>query len=119
MPPTRYDEFSQYVRRFRPSEVLPEIARTSVGLLEPWQWREDRWNRYPWALAGIARTSIVAGNEYRSQHPRSGDIARMCGLFNNLRDPFVRHGSELQDSLASFLVRVGFQQFPYQSSVQE
>jgi hypothetical protein len=115
----RYDEFVARIRRHRPSELLTEIARTTVQLEEQGdgRWPANERLIFPWALAAAARESIVAGNEHRQPGVSRGDIEQICNLYNNLEDPIL--DSDDEDSFYSFFVRLTYEQFSYQISIFE
>ncbi|GAA4729819.1 hypothetical protein Prum_067460 [Phytohabitans rumicis] len=74
---------------------------------------------YPWVIAAAARENIAFGNEYRSDKPiTTTDLGRLRNTFTNLHDPFLNAVGE-PGALDSFLVRVAFEQFPYQHSRYE
>lgn len=67
-PSTRkrsYQEFVQACRTFRPSQLVPAIARVSAALGEPPYSDEVKRKVPPWGLATIARESLLYGNEHR------------------------------------------------------
>jgi hypothetical protein len=81
-----YEELEQRVRRFRPSDLLPEIAATAIRFFDKDIWSADRV-RLPWALSEVAKASIVAGNEFRSAKVTQKDVYNICAFYNALDDP--------------------------------
>ena len=112
-----YTEFQQRVRRHRPSDLLPLIARTSIATHRPDVFLKDRLI-LPWGLAAAAKESIRAGNEHRPEGVTSDDIQEICASFNSLRDPLLKKEPN-SEPLRSFFVRISFEQFPYQQSIFE
>jgi hypothetical protein len=67
----------------------------------------------PWALAEIARESIVHGAQQGQAPPSLLGLQRLCALYANLDDPL----SETPEaSIDQFFVRIGFEQFRWQLS---
>jgi hypothetical protein len=112
-----YSEFQQRVRRHRPSELLPLIARTSIAYHAPEVFLRDRLI-LPWGLATAAKESIRAGNEHRPEGVTIDDIREICASFNSLRDPLLKKEPN-SEPLRSFFVRISFEQFSYQQSMFE
>jgi len=110
-----YLEFQQRVRQYRPSDLLPAIGATSIEFFESETWQKDRV-RLPWALAEIAKTSIVSGNEYRSGKVEARDVFQLCSEYNALDDPLRQRAAGLSGTPAAFMVRMQYLQFPYQNS---
>jgi hypothetical protein len=103
------------VRQYRPSDLLPAIGATSIEFFESETWQKDRV-RLPWALAEIAKTSIVSGNEYRSAKVEARDVFQLCSEYNELDDPLRQRATGLSGTPAAFMVRMQYLQFPYQNS---
>jgi hypothetical protein len=112
---TSYQDFQQRVRRFRPSDLLPAVGATSIEFFEKDSWGRDRL-RVPWALAEIAKASIVAGNEFRSAKVTERDIVELCFEYSSLDDPLRQKQSGLPGTLEAFMVRLQFMQFGFQLS---
>lgn len=62
----------------------------------------------PWALAEVARTSLVFGNEHRPPATER-DVLECCAAHSALRDPQLQRGDA-----ASFFLRLGTEQMSYQ-----
>jgi hypothetical protein len=69
----------------------------------------------PFALAGIARDSILDGSDLTTKIPHQADLERLCDRYLNLEDPVFRPGTRFS-SMASYSVRMAYEQFPYQLS---
>jgi hypothetical protein len=118
--PVTYGTFVQRVRRHRPSNLLTVLARSSIAMTN------SEYDRGPdpglpnyvqhWTLAAIAKASIVSGNEHRERAVADRDLAEMCLAFANLEEPFVA-SEPGEGDLSSFLVRIAYEQFPFQASV--
>ena len=60
-------EYVARVRRHSPSSLIPLIAQAAAQYWEPDSWLKTPYKKFtPWALADIARVSLVSGNENRS-----------------------------------------------------
>lgn len=114
----QYSEFVQRVRRYRPSDLLPALATTAIDFFEMETWKADRV-RLAWALAVAAKASIVAGNEYRNRQVTPESVYRICATYNELDSPIARETDDVSASLGAFLVRIAYEQFPYQQSYFE
>ena len=66
-PGLPYSAFTQACRAFKPSELIPAIARASAALGEPPYSDAVKHRMPPWGLAAAARDSLLYGNEYRSK----------------------------------------------------
>ena len=111
-----YREFCDYARRFNQVGLLTEIARTALAL--PASAADPRYRRtLPWALAGLAKASICHGNPYRSAAVGRNTVPFGCFMYNNLR-PDELDQAELKTAFG-ILVRIAYEQFPYQESVYE
>jgi hypothetical protein len=106
---TTWDEFVQRVRRHRPSELLPLIARASIALAPDGWWKPQRSPLYPWALAVAARESIRVGNEHRRPGVTERDLLQINHLYATLYDPM-----QDDDDIVAMFVRTAYEQFPFQ-----
>lgn len=111
-----FAEFRQVVRRFRPSALLPELARLSV-LLEEVPHSDPLYRTSPpWAMALAARESILNGNEHRIDALRDEDLRVLFNTHNDIHED----GANPQDfDPLKLLIRVAYEQFPYQESLFE
>lgn len=112
-----YREFCDYARRFNQVELLTAIARTAIEL--PDGWSEELAFRLtpPWALAALAKASIVHGNRYRRTEVGPGTVAFGCAVFSNPTKQELKVAES--DPAFNFLVRMAYEQFPYQESAYE
>ncbi|WP_238006124.1 hypothetical protein KZZ52_51720 [Dactylosporangium sp. AC04546] len=82
---------------------------------------EDDSRRYtrtpPWALAAVVKASLYNGNPFRSRTMREQDLMLACHMHNNLHPEELDH-PDLGSPLA-VMVRIGYEQFPYQESMFE
>jgi hypothetical protein len=69
----------------------------------------------PWALSDIARVSLVGGSEFLRDATRN-DLMQCAGDYRNLLDPEL--GTDEADAAAGFLLRIGYEQLPYQQSLK-
>lgn len=74
------------------------------------EWPDPTGNP-PWAIAAIARESILYGNDHRHAPVDEGTVRQLMGAFNNTHDPV--------DGLAAMLTPLAYEQFPYQESPLE
>src|SRR5882757_7572926 len=111
-----YREFTDYARRFDQAELLTGIAQAALALPES-PGDPGYIRTAPWALAGLAKASICHGNRCRTTQVRPRDIPFGCHMYNNLKP------EELTDPtlspLFNIIVRVAYEQFPYQESGYE
>ena len=115
--PLRYAAFKQRVRRFPRSVLLRRLAENSAALehshLLSGQLPASQAIQ-EFTLAGVARTSLAAGNEHRSDPVTEHDVERLCHDFIQVYDPDVGKGS-----LSQILTKVAFEQFGVQYSQME
>lgn len=118
----RYDEFLQRVRRHRTTDVLNAVATASVILTEhDYRQRPDvpfTNNVQHWSLAAVAKAAIAGGNDHRSRPVTQLDLEQMCQAFISVEEPFTKEPNA-PGSLAAFLIRTAYEQFPSQLSVFE
>jgi hypothetical protein len=104
-----YDAFRQRVRRHRRSEVLKAVARFSSHLQEIQYGQAPALNvpNYvtPFALAGIARTALIANNEHRDPGVSGDDVVEMCEFYANIEEPSFSEVSGL-DQIRGLLNRI-------------
>ena len=114
----RYDyaDFRQACRAFKPSELLPALAATSLSFGLPPYPKSHASRVPPWALAAAARESLLYGNEFRSKAPDDRAIRR---LFRGYLDTDVPPDKGDQDWLLRFLTQATYEQFGIQESVFE
>lgn len=113
-----YGEFVQACRSFRPSDLIPAIARVSASLGEPPYLDEVKLKLPPWGLAVAARESFLYGNEHRSKAITPGamdDLMRR--FFHSEARPVSQPGDD--GFLLSLLTPVLYEQFPWQESIFE
>jgi hypothetical protein len=111
-----YGEFTDFARRFNQERLLTAVAERAVSLPDDASEKPYRATP-PWALAGLVKASICCGNPYRSTPVRPADIAMGCSMYSNLvarelHEPGLNSGFHI-------LMRIAYEQFPYQESVFE
>jgi hypothetical protein len=111
-----YREFCEHARLPNQVQLLTGIAQTALAL--PDSPGDPGYLRTPpWALAAMAKASICHGNRYRETQVRPNDIPFGRHMYNNLKP------EELTDPtlnpLFNIIVRVAYEQFPYQESGYE
>lgn len=105
---TRYASVQQKVRAYRPSMLLPALAAyaaTPIG--DP----RSLADRAPWAVAALAKESIVRGNEYRPATVPPDVAERLVHAFNNAFD--LPAGDF---DLPELMIPIAYEQFPYQET---
>lgn len=114
-----FREFRQVVRRRRPSDLLPALAAIAASDHEsPYNVRGMGGLR-PWAIALIARESVLWGNEHRKEGIATKDLVDLHNALVNLDMPVGDGAEEGESALLSMLTRLVYEQFPYQESLFE
>lgn len=117
-----YGEFSQRVRRHPRTAVLRAVAALNAQLQQeqfcqvPVAARPDCLQ--PFALAGVAKTAIVRGNEYRDKPVTDRDLIEMCQALLDIDDPCL-HQEQTLEQLRGILHRLAYEQFGSQFSMME
>lgn len=108
------DEYISRVRRHKPSSLLPLVAAGAAQYWEPGSWLKSPFIKLtPWALADIARVSLVSGNEYRGPATER-DLLECSAAYSAAQDPELpKIGA---DALVGFLLRTSSEQFIYTQS---
>lgn len=115
-----HDEFVARVRRHRPSELLPMIARAAIHSADRDRYLRDGHRVVtPWALGSAAKESILWGNEHRRSGVTATDIVEMCAAFASLDDPLSRDDGSTTSTVPSFFTRMTNEQFVFQMSYFE
>jgi hypothetical protein len=105
------DEYIARVRRHAPSSLLPVIAEAGARYSEPGSWHNSPYLKLtPWALADIARVSLVSGNEHRKSASQR-DLLECAAAYSALVEL-----KSAQDVVASYLLRKSSEQFAYNES---
>jgi hypothetical protein len=115
---TKYPDFAQHVRRYRRDPLLRSIAIVAarVELAEraggPSGVRDFVRD---FSLAGVARTALIAANNFRSADATVGDIERLCSLYIDVDDPDVDNEPG-GVRFSQLLVKIAHEQFGSQLS---
>ncbi|MEU8481044.1 nuclease-related domain-containing protein [Streptomyces hygroscopicus] len=116
------EEFTSHVAAYRPSTLIPLIATASA------QWKDHTWwdtQRYgddylpyrPWALAEVARASLVYGSEL-GRDATARDLLALLNDHNMLADPLADVlGVPSADQAWKFMLRLTGEQLPFQEHV--
>jgi hypothetical protein len=108
-------EFNSFVRRFNQEAMLMAVARRALSLPKRRGVDTRGDKRFvatpPWALAAVAKASIIHGNAYRRVLPRERDVVMACHMYNNLAPDELRQ-PDLNSAFA-ILTRMAYEQFPY------
>jgi len=114
-------EFTQRVRRYTPRSLMTLIAHAGSRFSQRSTWfRQSKVGAdrdpaiQPWALAEIARVSLLNGTDFNRDTAEYHDLLRCFAAFNALRDPTLKHGDA--PALSSFLLRIGAEQLSFQLS---
>lgn len=84
------DEYVRKVRRYKPSTLVPLIARVSARFWQNQSWLDSPYKKFtPWALVDIARVSLVMGNEHRDTEATEADLLGLCRCVRQNRRPRV------------------------------
>jgi hypothetical protein len=120
--PIAYAEFRQRVRRFTRSGTLRAVAGLNAHLhrAKYGQGEAPSVPNFvtPFALSGIARTALLAGNDHRDSGPTPQDLERLCFDYANVEDPQVLANDPLLP-LRHLMNRIAYEQFDQQFSVHE
>lgn len=110
-----FTEFRQLVRRYRPGDVLPAMAALAC-MGKPDEPGIGAMGRYApdWAIALIARESVLWGNEHRTQGIGGDDFVK---LFNSAAN--IYEGDDHFGDILAMFTRIAYEQFPYQESMFE
>jgi len=81
--------------------------------------QEDSVHFSPWALAFIAKYSILEGDNYRTPTVSDNDLYELVSMYNNLDDPFLHKPDGQPFEAFSYLVRTGWEQFSFQEGVRQ
>lgn len=120
--PVTYADFRQRVRRFRQSDVLLAVASLNATFLEA-ELADAPPPAFPnfvqpFALAGVARTALMAGSEARDRHLDLRDVVEMCDYYANVEEPGLSDEPGV-DRLRRVLNHHAYEQFSSQYSVME
>lgn len=111
-----YQQFSSFVRRFNQEALLQALARRSLRVPLRLSLEEPGARIFmetpPWALAAVAKASILHGNSHRRSVPQERDIVTACWMHENLVPEELDH-SHLNSAFA-IMARTLYEQFPYQ-----
>ncbi|BCW42787.1 hypothetical protein StoSoilB3_43220 (plasmid) [Arthrobacter sp. StoSoilB3] len=107
-----YFEFRQAVLQFRPSNLLPFLARYSAPKeLRTPPSRAGDW--FPWAVSAIAKESALGGSEFMKAEIDERGLKRLVNLLNVSADLVPNQ------SVPSLVTPTMYEQFPYQESLYE
>jgi hypothetical protein len=108
------DEYVARVRRYAPSSLVPLVASAAAQYAAPGSWQKSPWMKFtPWALADIARVSLISGNEFKSA-ASADDLLRCCAAYVAVNDPEL--AANTPGSLAGFMLRITSEQLSYEQS---
>lgn len=108
------DVYIHRIRKYKPSSLLPLIAQVGAQYWVPNSWLHGDYMKFtPWALADIARVSLVAGNEFRQDATRD-NLLHLAADYVAQDDPELGAGGT--DGLATFLLRASAEQVVYNQS---
>lgn len=116
----RDDEFVQRVRRYTPSSLVANVAIAGARYWDRDEWfkRKSRGSKDPWippwALAEIARTSIIHGTEFQRQTATYDNLVSCYAAYMSYMDPDLK--KQTREGLARFFLRFSNEQLPMQQS---
>ncbi|MCP1415439.1 hypothetical protein [Paenarthrobacter sp. A20] len=105
-------EYVQRVRRHAPSQLLPLAAHVG-STFAPGQTQVTIGDTLvtPWALADIARVSLVHGREHRGAPADFADVLECVDWYNDLDDPDLF--AHKPGALTNFSLRIAGEQLVY------
>lgn len=111
-------EVRQRVRRYRPSDLLPAVARVACDISDREADSFERWRgASPWGLALLARESVLRATTYRpARRVTDSDVLELLNLLNVAHD---KGPQGERDRALGVLARAAYEQFPYQESDAE
>ena len=92
-PSSEFNNFRQVVRRYPPSALLPVLARFTLSSGEPPVPEGALATAPPWAIALIARESVLWGNEHRTADVTSDSLRVLVNAHNNIFEMKDRAGT--------------------------
>jgi hypothetical protein len=120
--PIGYDLFRQRVRRHRRTDVLLAVANLNAHLqrAESGQEPPPPLPNFvtPFSLAGIARTALICGNDYRDRAVLMSDLIEMCSHYANIDEPAFAHDAS-RERLRWTMNHMAYEQFGHQFSAME
>ncbi len=107
------DDLVRAVRKYKPSTLLTHLATASASRPATNVTSQDWDGVSPWAISEIAKFSAVYSNEWVNDRAfGSFEIKRMCHYVHNSERIQTDETSETFAKRS--LLRLGFEQFPYQ-----
>jgi hypothetical protein len=90
---TTDEEYVGRVLKYRPSSLVPWIAEVGAQYADIGSWVDGDYMRFtPWALADIARVSLVLGSEFLRNATRA-DLLWCADGYRNLLEPELAFGT--------------------------
>lgn len=83
-PAPKYSAFTQRVRRYRPSQLLPVLAQLTAHPTPNFAGIDELRLSPPWSAMAIARESIVRGNEHRQATAAPNDVRKLMQLHHEV-----------------------------------
>jgi hypothetical protein len=115
-PTISFEEFRRRVRRYRPSDLLPELASlATVGGIARASVVESVGAR-SWAIALAARESILWGNDFKRADVSEESLREIFNASNNILELNHEPHESTADDVLGLLVRLAYQQFASQQS---
>ncbi|WP_104046068.1 hypothetical protein [Arthrobacter sp. ZGTC412] len=104
--------YVQQVRRYAPSKLVPLVAHLgSTFKAGETRITIDRTTVTPWALADIARVSLVHGNEHRNSPIGLPELLECVESYNELDDPDL--AAQKPGAPANLFLRLASEQLVY------
>ena len=115
------DEYTQLVRRYRPSSLLLAVAAAGAHYGVP--QAQPRWlaggvhtKFTPWALADVARVSLARGTEFHRAEAIDKDLLKILAAYSSLKDPTLHDVGDGAVRLRDFMLRTTGQQQAFQGA---
>jgi len=111
----KYSELLARINRFRVSDVLDRCNAMAnwVDSVPLGEARVGGTVVTPWALAFIAKTSLLRSTDNRQQDLSDQEFARLLSMQASLEDAFVQKADA---DLEGFMIRTAWEQFPLQEA---
>jgi hypothetical protein len=113
----RYDrpvgdrEFVARVRRHTPASFVPLVAELGAAHSDRSMWMKPM-GITPWALAELARVSLVLGTDFNRSAATLSDVIDCVNAYKQLTDPDLHR--QKPGAVGDFLMRTAAQQLVYQ-----
>jgi hypothetical protein len=120
--PVSYNTLRRRAEQHRATDLLVAIAQLNVHLQAVEFDRADRGplpaSVQPFALAGVARTALVSGQDRFGSPVTQQDLIALCRLYGNIDDPAL-DGAPGMERMRFLFTKLAYEQFGGQLSLME